>query len=103
MENLDIYILTAIVATLFAVFLIGTYRTIMSIDTEAYKTEKEGGPRVAMMKFVGRIFDNETIPKEEKKKIYKVMTQTLSDMESDGIYFPQEVIDVVEKQKDALI
>lgn len=102
MENLDIYILTAIVATLFAVFLIGTYRILQNVDEDSYKYEKEGGPRVEMIKFVGRLFDSETIPKKEKKKIFKVMTQTLSDMESDGVYFPKEMKDELQKQKDAL-
>lgn len=102
MENLDIYILTSIVVTLFGVFIIGTYRVIKNMDEDSYMIEGGVGSRVQMIKFIGRVFDNKTIPKKEKKKLYKAMTQTLADMESDGMYFSKEVKDELEKQRDEL-
>lgn len=88
MENLDIYILTSIVASLFGVFIIGIYRTLRDADKNPDKIEKEGGPRVALFNIMAKLFEDETIPEKEKKKVYRVITETLADMESDGIRFP---------------
>lgn len=102
MENLDIYILTAIVGTLFLTFVIGTYRILQNVDEDSHKNEKEGGPRVALFNMMAKLFADETIPKKEKKKIYKVMTQTLADMESDGLRFPDHIIVEMEKNREEL-
>lgn len=103
MENLDVYILSSVVATLFIVFILGIIRAVRDVDGNSDKFEKEGGPRVAMLKFVGKLFDDEKIPKKEKKTIFIAMNTIMSDMESDGVYFPKEVKDEIEKQKDVLI
>lgn len=102
MENTDIYVLSSIVVTLFIVFIVGIFRAVKDVDEESYKHEKDGGPRVAMLKFVGRMFDDEKISKKEKKTIYKAMYRTISDMESDGVYFPDEVIEKLNNQKEEL-
>lgn len=75
MENLDIYILTSVMVILFLVFIIGIYRTVKDAD---------------MLKLIGKMFDNENIPNKEKKLIYKAIHRTISDMESDGVYFPKK-------------
>jgi hypothetical protein len=102
MENLDIYILTSIVATLFIVFFIGIYRAVKDVDENSYKYEKEGGPRVALFNMMAKLFEDETIPKKEKKKMYKAMYRTISDMESNGMYFPTEVKEKLKKQREEL-
>lgn len=91
MENLDIYILTSIVATLFIVFIVGIYRTVKDVDENSYKHEKEGGPRVALFKMMAKLFEDEKIPKKEKKVIYQAMFRTIADMESDGVRFPEDI------------
>jgi hypothetical protein len=90
MENLDIIILTSIVSTLFVVFGVLMYKELASVDENTYKTSKDGGPRVYLMKMMGRLFDDE-IPVNERKVIYKAVKRTMADMESDGIYFPEDV------------
>lgn len=102
MENLDIYILTSIVVTLFGVFIIGTYRVIKNMNEDSYMIEGGIGSRVQMIKFISKVFDNKTIPKKEKKKLYKAMTETLADMECDGMYFSKEEKDKLKKQRDEL-
>lgn len=87
MENLDIYILTSVMVILFLVFIIGIYRAVNDAD---------------MLKLVGKMFNNENIPNKEKKLIYKAIHRTMADMEIDGVYFPKEVKDEMQKQKDAL-
>lgn len=102
MENLDIYILTSIIATLFVVFFVGIYRAIKDVDDETYtRSGKEGGPRAALFHLMARLFEDDA-PKEEKKIIYKAVKRTISDMESDGVYFPSDVIEKLEEQREEL-
>ena len=67
MKNLDIYILTSVMVILFLVFIIGIYRAVKDAD---------------MLKLVGKMFDNENIPNNEKKVIYKAIHRTIADMEN---------------------
>ncbi len=101
MENLDIIILTTILSTLFVVFGVLMYKELSSVDENTYKTAKEGGPRVYLMKMMGRLFDDE-IPVNERRVIYKAVKRTMSDMESDGIYFPEEVRERLREYREEL-
>ena len=101
MENLDIIVLTTILCTLFVVFGVLMYKELASVDENTYKTSKDGGPRVYLMKMMGRLFDDE-IPVKERQIIYKAVKRTMSDMESDGIYFPEEVKERLREYRDEL-
>jgi hypothetical protein len=101
MENLDIIILTSVLSSLFVVFGILMYKELSSVDENTYKTAKEGGPRVYLMKMMARLFDDE-IPTSERKVIYKAVKRTMSDMESDGIYFPEEVRERLKQYREEL-
>jgi hypothetical protein len=102
MENLDILILTSIVATLFAVFIITMWRELNAVSKRPPDYSSERGPRADMINFVGNLFDDKSIPKKEKKMIVKAMNRTISDMESDGLYFPEEVKEKLNKQREEL-
>ena len=102
MEKLDIIILTSVVATLFLVFFIACYRELKNIEENPNKYQKEGGPRVELINFVGGLFDDQSIAKDDKKMIYKAMNRTIADMESDGLYFPEEVKDELKKRREEL-
>jgi hypothetical protein len=102
MENLDIFILTSIVATLFVVFIIAMWRELNSVSKNPPDYSKEKGPRADMINFIGNIFDDKSIPKKEKKMIVKAMNRTIADMESDGMYFPTEVKEELKKQREEL-
>jgi hypothetical protein len=103
---MDIILLSSIVVTLFAVFGIATYREMMHMAKTPYKYVKETGPRADMVNFVGRLFDNEVASKKmtfkQKDLVYKAMHRTMADMESDGIYFPEEVKEEMKKQREEL-
>lgn len=101
MENLDIIILTSVLSTLFVVFGVLMYKELSSVDENTYKTSKDGGPRVYLMKMMGRLFDDE-IPTNERKIIYKAVKRTMSDMESDGIYFPEDVRERLRQYREEL-
>ena len=103
MENLDIIILTTIVSTLFIVFGILMYKEFSNMEKNGYRYDpnaKKYG-RDALFDIMARLFEDEA-PKEEKKKIYKAMYRTISDMESDGIYFPEEVKEKLEEDREEL-
>lgn len=103
---MDIILLSSIVVTLFAVFGIATYREMMHMAKTPYKHVKETGPRADMVNFVGRLFDNEVASKKmtfkQKDIVYKAMHRTMADMESEGIYFPDDVKEEMKKQREEL-
>lgn len=102
MENLDIYLLTAVITTLFAVFIGLTYRELREVDRNPNQVLKDGGPRVALFRLMARLFEDDTLPKPEKKRIYKAMYRTMADMESDGIRFPEEIREELQKTREEL-
>lgn len=102
MENLDIFILTSVVATLFIVFIITMWRELNAVSKRPPDYSKETGPRADMVNFIGNIFDDKAIPKKEKKMIVKAMNRTISDMESDGMYFSEDVKEELKRQREEL-
>ncbi len=102
MENLDIYLLTAVISTLFAVFIGLTYRELREVDRNPNRMLKDGGPRVALFRIMARLFEDDTLPKQEKKRIYKAMYRTMADMESDGVRFPEEIREELQLAREEL-
>jgi len=104
MENLDIIILSTIVSTLFVVFGIVMYKELNNL-TDQSNDSYENSPRANMVRFVGSLFDSEvtnTMTKKEKVAVYNAVKRTISDMESDGIYFPENVKEELKKQRQEL-
>jgi hypothetical protein len=109
MENLDIIILTTIVSTLFIVFGILMYREFSNVDKNGWQYDpnaKKYG-REALFVMMQRLFDDEVpkkartkISKKDKEIIYKAMHRTMADMESDGIYFPEEVKEKLKEYRE---
>jgi len=93
MENLDIILLTAVVAVAFLVFIVTTLKEFTKMETEVY-TDLKSKPsygRDALYDLLQKLFDDESIPKTDKKKVLKTIGRTMADMESDGLYFPEEI------------
>jgi hypothetical protein len=93
MENLDIILLTAVVAVAFLVFIITTLKEFTKMETEVY-TDLKSKPsygRDALYDLLQKLFDDESIPKTDKKTVLKTIGRTMADMESDGLYFPEEI------------
>jgi hypothetical protein len=102
---MEIVLLTSVVVTLFVVFGIATYREFDIMSREGYTHTKERGPRAGLVNFVGRFFDEESNKKlspKQKELIYKAMNRTIADMESDGIYFSEDVKAELRKQREEL-
>jgi hypothetical protein len=93
MENLDIILLTVVVAVAFLVFIVTTLKEFTKMETEVY-TDLKSKPsygRDALYDLLQKLFDDESIPKTDKKTILKTIGRTMADMESDGPYFPEEI------------
>lgn len=104
MENLDIIILSTILTTLFAIFIGFTVKELMK-GPQTLKPSDESGPRVELIKFVGRLFDSPVKSNEDantKILMYKSLQRTIADMESDGVYFPEEVKEELKKKREEL-
>ena len=98
--NFDIILLTAVISTLFIVFIIAVYREFSVMESETYVFQKESGPRAGLVNFVGNLAVNKSLTKEEKKVIYKAMHRNIADMESDGVYFDNSLKEIVKDQID---
>ncbi len=102
MENLDIIVLTSILSTLFVVFSIVVYKELKNLDLN--ETE-ERGPRADFVRFIGNLFDDGSVKKmnpKQKAVLYKQVKRTISDMESDGVYFPKEVKLELKRKRDEM-
>jgi hypothetical protein len=102
MENLDIIVLTSILSTLFVVFSIVVYKELKNLDLN--ETE-ERGPRADFVRFIGNLFDDGSVKKmnpKQKAVLYKQVKRTISDMESDGVYFPKEVKQELKRKRDEM-
>ena len=103
---MEIVLLSSIVVTLFVVFRIATYRELKVMSEKPYVYTKETGGRASLVNFVGRLFDNELASKKmttkQKDIVYKAIYRTMADMESEGVYFPEDVKEEMKKQRDEL-
>jgi len=104
MENLDIIILTTVVSTLFLVFGILMYKEFSEVDKNGWKYDpnaKRYG-REALFVLMQRLFEDDVTPKKEKRKFHRTVDKTMADMESDGIYFPEEVKEKMREYREEL-
>lgn len=100
--DMDIILLTAVISTLFIVFIIAVYREFSVMENETYVYQKESGPRAGLVNFIGNLAVNKSLTSEEKKVIYKAMHRNIADMESDGVYFDNSFKDIVQDQMEVL-
>jgi hypothetical protein len=104
MENLDVLILSAFAATGFVIFIVGCFREFAKMEKEEYKpsTGNKKFGRDAVYDLMERMFNDANKTKEEKVKLIKTLDRTIADMESDGMYFSDEVREKLEKEREEL-
>ena len=104
MENLDVIILSAFVAIGFLIFIVGCFREFSKMGKEEYKssTNSKKFGRDAIYDMMERMFDDTKQTKEDKAKLIKTLDRTIADMESDGMYFSDEVKEKLEKEREEL-
>ena len=104
MENLDVIILSAFVTIGFLIFIVGCLREFSKMEKEGYTytpTRKKFG-RDAVYDMMERLFDDTKQTKEDKVKLINTLDRTIADMESDGMYFSDEVKEKLEKEREEL-
>jgi predicted Holliday junction resolvase-like endonuclease len=104
MENLEIIILTTIVSILFVVFFVLMYKEFSKMEKEeyTYKPNVKRYGRDAVYDLLERLFDDETKSKSQKAKLFKTIDRTIADMESDGMYFSEDIKEKLEKEREEL-
>jgi hypothetical protein len=101
---MEVIFLTTIVVTLFLVFGIATYREFKKMDADGYihdPSAKKYG-RDALLDVIQRLFDDRIVPEKEKKVVYQAMFRTIADMESDGVYFDEDIKRMIVDKKEEL-
>jgi predicted Holliday junction resolvase-like endonuclease len=104
MDNIEIVILSVVVMIAFLVFIITSIKEFSKMEKEEYTynpTRKKFG-RDAVYDMMERLFDDTKQTKEEKVKLIKTLDRTIADMESDGMYFSEEVKEKLEKEREEL-
>lgn len=104
MENLDVIILSAVAAIGFVVFIVGCFREFSKMENEEYRPSignKKFG-RDAIYDMVERMLDETKKSNKDKIQLLKRIDRTIADMESDGMYFSEEIKEKLEKEREEL-
>lgn len=100
MENLDVIILTILVVVSFVIFIATSVKEFSKMEEEPYKFEKASGfTRAALFNVLSSLFTEEDISEQTKNRIKNNLKRTISDMETDGVYFSDEIEKKSTKEK----
>jgi hypothetical protein len=61
-----------------------------------------GDTKSNLIKLINSLPADKSVSRKNKKKMVKVISRTMSDMESDGIYFPEEVKEELRRQRNEM-
>lgn len=105
MGNLDVYIFSGIAIVLFIIFATTFYNVSQLTHSQPqeprnlrFKSLPSYGTTVAINSLL-TLLNNKKTTKKQKKVIREVM-RNMPDMESDGVYFSQEVKQELQKRKE---
>jgi hypothetical protein len=104
MDNIEIVILSVVVMIAFLVFIIASIKEFSKMEKEEYKYDpnaKRYG-RDGIYYLLETLFEDVSLSKGDKKILIKTIDRTISDMEFDGIYFPEKVKENLKKKRDEL-
>jgi hypothetical protein len=100
MENLDVIILTLVVVVSFVVFIVTSVQEFGRMEEEPWEYEKATGPsRAALFNVLSSLFEDDKIPSKKREKLKGAIKRSISDMETDGVYFKKTKKKKGEKKK----
>lgn len=100
MENLDVIILTILVVVSFVIFIATSIKEFGRMEEKPYKFEKASGfTRAALFNTLSSLFTEEDITEQTRNRIKNNLKRTISDMETDGVYFSDKAIKKPKKEK----
>lgn len=91
---MEIIVLTAIICTLFVVFIFGPLFYAHTIET----TRED----LSLSSFLKSLSTKNGTSKENKRETISAISRTISDMESDGIYFPENVREELKRRREEI-
>lgn len=102
MDNVGILILSVFVIIAFLFFIVSCIREFSKMEKEEYQYKKPVFGRDRLYYILENLFSDTNLSKTEKKSLLKTIDRTISDMESDGMYFSEEIKAELEKQREEL-
>ena len=88
MENLDVIILTSVVVVSFVVFIVTSVQEFGRMEEEPWEYEKATGPsRAALFNVLSSLFEDDKISGKNREELKGAIKRSISDMETDGVYF----------------
>jgi len=100
MENLDVIILTILVVVSFVIFIATSVKEFGRMEEEPYEYEKASGfTRAALFNMLSSLFTEEDISEQARKRIKNNLKRTISDMETDGVYFSDQTEKKIKREK----
>lgn len=91
---MEIIVLTAIICTLFVVFIFGPLFYAHTIET----TRED----LSLASFLKSLSTKNGTSKKNERETIRAMSRTISDMESDGIYFPENVREELKRRREEI-
>lgn len=76
----DIIVFTSVVIVLFLVFIIATVRELNTISNTKFVEKEEGGPRAEMLRFIGKLFTDDTIDAGKKITFMNALKPIIDDL-----------------------
>ena len=97
---MEVVALTVAIVTLFSVFIIAIWREANKISSPDYKPQKgrPTGGRYAIFNFVEDMTKDKVKKNKKSKRKSPMQFGTISDMESDGVYFNIENSEIISKE-----
>jgi hypothetical protein len=102
MENIDLLVLTSIATVSFIIFIVGSIREFTKIAKEEIDYHKYKSPVVGrdlLYNLVAKLAKSDEFTTEE---VVGVLDRTISDMETDGLYFSDEIKSILESNREKL-
>jgi uncharacterized membrane protein len=100
MENLDVIILTILVVVSFVIFIATSVKEFGRMEEKPYEYEKASGfTRAALFNMLSSLFTEEDISEQARKRIKNNLKRTISDMETDGVYFSDQTEKKIKREK----
>jgi hypothetical protein len=80
------------------------YKEFSKMEKEeyTYKPDVKRYGRDRVYDLLERLFDDDLTPKSQKVKMFKTIDRTIADMESDGMYFSEDIKEKLEKEREEL-
>ncbi len=100
MGNIEIITLSIIITILFAIFIFGPLVYVYAGNHIPEQDRNKYG--LLIMGMIDRLNTDKNMSKKDKDRVLKGIQRTISDMESDGVYFPESMKEKIKEQREGI-